>query len=108
MAVLRESPTIEPYQQTSGFSESANGGVSGGGGGGGSVGSASPSARGSGGGGGGGGRGNAGTAGGPSPTISGSAANPVTYNCVPVTPGTPTPITVGTPGGQVVISWNPQ
>jgi hypothetical protein len=60
------------------------------------------------GGGGGGGRGNAGNAGGPSPTISGQAATPATFNCVPVTPGTPTPITVGTPGGQVVISWNPQ
>ena len=57
---------------------------------------------------GGGGRGNAGNAGGNSPTVSGQAATPVTFNCVPVTPGTPTPITVGTPGGQVVISWNPQ
>jgi hypothetical protein len=91
-----------------GLTDNSNIFRAGGGGGGGSVGSASPSARGSGGGGGGGGRGNAGNAGGPSPTISGSAANPVTYNCVPVTPGTPTPITVGTPGGQVVISWNPQ
>jgi len=61
-----------------------------------------------GGGGGGGGRGNAGNAGGTSPTPSGSAATPVTYNCVPVTPGSPTPITVASPGGQVVISWNPQ
>lgn len=60
------------------------------------------------GGGGGGGRGNAGNAGGPTPTPSGVAATPVTFNCVPVTPGTPTPITVASPGGQVVISWNPQ
>jgi hypothetical protein len=58
--------------------------------------------------GGGGGRGNAGNAGGPSPTISGSSANPATFNCVPVTPGGTAPITVGTPGGQIVISWNPQ
>jgi hypothetical protein len=57
---------------------------------------------------GGGGRGNAGNAGGPSPTISGTAATPQTFNCVPVTPGCTAPITVGTPGGQVVISWNPQ
>jgi hypothetical protein len=25
-----------------------------------------------------------------------------------VTPGSPYPIVVGSPGGQVVISWNPQ
>jgi hypothetical protein len=58
--------------------------------------------------GGGGGRGNAGNAGGNSPTVSGQAATPSTFNCVPVTPGGTTPITVGTPGGQIVISWNPQ
>ena len=38
----------------------------------------------------------------------GGAATPVTQNCVPVTPGSPYPITVASPGGQVVISWNPQ
>jgi hypothetical protein len=60
-------------------------------------------------GGGGGGRGNAGNAGGNSTAPSGSAGTPATYNCVPVTPGSPYPITVGGPsGGQVVISWNPQ
>jgi hypothetical protein len=61
-----------------------------------------------GGGGGGGGRGNVGNAGGTSSTPTGSAANPQTFNCVPVTPGGSSPITVATPGGQVVISWNPQ
>lgn len=61
-----------------------------------------------GGGGGGGGRGNVGNAGGNSSAPSGSAGTPQTFNCVPVTPGSPYPITVGTPGGQVVISWNPQ
>jgi hypothetical protein len=61
-----------------------------------------------GGGGGGGGRGNAGNAGGGSPTPTGVAGTPQTFNCVPVSPGTTTPITVGTPGGQIVISWNPQ
>jgi hypothetical protein len=60
------------------------------------------------GGGGGGGRGLAGNAGGPTPTPTGAAATPVTFNCVSVTPGTPTPITVASPGGQVNISWNPQ
>jgi hypothetical protein len=62
----------------------------------------------SGSGGGGGGRGNAGNAGGGSPTPTGVAANPVTFNCVPVTPGATTPIVVGSPGGTVTISWNPQ
>jgi hypothetical protein len=38
----------------------------------------------------------------------GSAATPSTVNCVPVTPGTNAPIVVGSPGGQIVISWNPQ
>ena len=61
-----------------------------------------------GGGGGGGGRGNAGNAGGNSSAPSGSAATPQTFNCVPVTPGGSAPITVAAPGGQVVISWNPQ
>lgn len=61
-----------------------------------------------GGGGGGGGRGNLGGCGGPTPTPTGSAGTPATYNCVPVTPGSSYPIVVGTPGGQVVISWNPQ
>jgi hypothetical protein len=59
-------------------------------------------------GGGGGGRGNAGNAGGTSPTPTGTAGTPATFNCVPVTPGGTAPITVGTPGGQIVISWNPQ
>jgi hypothetical protein len=77
-------------------------------GGGGGSGTGSPPVQANWGAGGGGGRGNAGNAGGNSPTVSGSAANPATFNCVPVTPGTPTPITVGTPGGQIVISWNPQ
>jgi hypothetical protein len=36
------------------------------------------------------------------------AATPSTVNCVPVTPGSPAPITVASPGGQIVISWNPQ
>lgn len=63
-----------------------------------------------GGGGGGGGRGNAGNAGGAgSSGGAGSAATPQTFNCVPVTPGSPYPIVVGGPtGGQIVISWNPQ
>jgi hypothetical protein len=82
----------------------------GGGGGGSGTCSVSPSAvTSAGGGGGGGGRGNAGNASGPTPTPTGSAGAPQTFNCVPVTPGTPTPITVGGPtGGQIVISWNPQ
>jgi hypothetical protein len=80
----------------------------GGGGGSASPSPGQPSAQ-FGGGGGGGGRGNAGNAGGPTPTPTGSAGTPQTFNCVPVTPGTPTPITVGGPtGGQIVISWNPQ
>lgn len=56
--------------------------------------------------GGGGGRGNAGNAG--NPGNAGAAANPSTFNCESVTPGASYPITVGSPGGQVVISWNPQ
>jgi len=60
------------------------------------------------GGGGGGGRGGAGGAGGTSTGGTGSAATPQTFNCVSVTPGSPYPITVASPGGQVVISWNPQ
>jgi len=58
--------------------------------------------------GGGGGRGLAGNAGGASPTPSGSAATPATFNCVAVTPGGSVPVTVASPGGQIVISWNPQ
>ena len=38
----------------------------------------------------------------------GSAGNPSTVNCVAVTPGSPYPISVGSPGGQINISWNPQ
>jgi hypothetical protein len=62
----------------------------------------------SGGGGAGGARGNAGNAGGGSPTPAGAAGTPQTFNCVPVTPGGTAPITVSSPGGQIVISWNPQ
>jgi hypothetical protein len=83
----------------------------GGGGGGSALGSA-PSSTNSvqyGGGGGGGGRGNAGNTGGSAPTPTGAAGTPQTFNCVPVTPGSSTPVTVGGPsGGQIVISWNPQ
>lgn len=67
-----------------------------------------PSIR-TGGGGAGGARGGAGNAGGNSTGGAGSAGTPSTFNCVPVTPGSPYPIVVGGPsGGQVVISWNPQ
>jgi hypothetical protein len=68
-----------------------------------------PNSRSGGAGGGRGGAGNAGqagTAGGAGNP--GSAATPSTVNCVPVTPGTNAPIVVGAPGGQIVISWNPQ
>jgi hypothetical protein len=62
-----------------------------------------------GGGSGGGGRGNAGNPGGCGGAGGcGVAGTPATFNCVPVTPGCTAPITVGSPGGQVVISWNPQ
>lgn len=62
-----------------------------------------------GGGGGGGGRGNAGNAGGAGGAGNpGAAGTPQTFNCEPVTPGGSAPITVASPGGQVVISWNPQ
>jgi len=62
-----------------------------------------------GGGGGGGGRGNAGNAGGAGGAGgTGAAATPQTFNCVTVTPGGTVPITVGSPGGEIVISWNPQ
>jgi hypothetical protein len=58
---------------------------------------------------GGGGRGNAGNAGGSGGAGgTGGAGAPQTFNCVPVTPGCTAPITVGSPGGQIVISWNPQ
>jgi hypothetical protein len=56
--------------------------------------------------GGGGGRGNAPTS--PLPGNAGLAGTPSTFNCQPVTPGGSYPISVGTPGGQVTISWNPQ
>jgi len=63
-------------------------------------------------GGGGGGRGNAGNAGqAGQPGCAGNpglAGTPSTVNCVPVSPGSPYPIVVGAPGGQIVISWNPQ
>ena len=80
------------------------------GGGGGGAGTENPICRRiqTGGGGGGGGRGALGNAGGNSSAPSGSAATPSTFNCVPVTPGGSYPITVASPGGQVVISWNPQ
>ena len=81
---------------------------SGGGGGGGAYGDLNGPRAGAGGGGG-GGRGNVGNAGGAgSAWGSGAAASPTTFNCVPVTPGGSAPITVASPGGQVVISWNPQ
>jgi hypothetical protein len=38
----------------------------------------------------------------------GTSPNPTTFNAQPVTPGGSFPISVGSPGGQVVISWNPQ
>ena len=57
----------------------------------------------------GGGRGGVGGAGGTGGSGgAGAAANPSTVNCVAVTPGSPYPITVASPGGQIVISWNPQ
>lgn len=60
-------------------------------------------------GGGGGGRGGAGNAGGSGGSGgAGAAANPNTFNCVTVTPGGSVPVTVASPGGQIVISWNPQ
>ena len=34
--------------------------------------------------------------------------NAATYNCVAVTPGGSYPVVVGSPGGQVIISWNAQ
>lgn len=55
---------------------------------------------------GGGGRGNLGNAG--SPGNAGGTANPSTFNSVSVTAGASYPISVASPGGQVVISWNPQ
>jgi len=82
---------------------------SGGGGGGSYNPSLNPQNATGGGGGGGGGRGNAGNAGGAGGAGgTGGAGTPTTFNCVPVTPGGTAPITVGTPGGQIVISWNPQ
>jgi hypothetical protein len=61
------------------------------------------------GGGGGGGRGNAGNPGGSGGSGgTGQAANPNTFNCVTVTPGGSFPVCVASPGGQIVISWNPQ
>ena len=63
-------------------------------------------------GGGGGGRGAVGNCGSPAPAApsggNGQAGTPSTVNCVTVTPGATVPITVGSPGGQIVISWNPQ
>lgn len=38
----------------------------------------------------------------------GSTANPTTSNCISVTPGASYPISVASPGGQILISWNPQ
>ena len=78
-------------------------------GGGGGASSNAPSSFPPGGGGGGGGRGNAGNAGGAGGAGgTGATANPSTFNCVTVTPGATVPITVASPGGQIVISWNPQ
>ena len=83
---------------------------SGGGGGSGGRGVATaPGNQAGGGGGGGGGRGNAGNAGGAGGAGgTGGAGTTQTFNCVPVTPGCTSPITVASPGGQIVISWNPQ
>lgn len=76
-----------------------------GGGGGGAYGTTSYGA----GGGGGGGRGAAGGCGGAGGAgNAGNPGTPATYNCVPVIPGGAYPITVGAPGGEIVISWNPQ
>ena len=41
------------------------------------------------------------------PGNAGAAANPTTFNAVPVVGGTSYPVTVAS-GGQVNISWNPQ
>ena len=72
------------------------------------AGTNAPPGRGGNGGGGGGGRGNAGNAGGGGNAGgSGSAASPSTVNCISVTPGGSSPVTVAS-GGQIVISWNPQ
>lgn len=80
----------------------------GGGGGGGIFGNPCLPYRGAGGGGG-GGRGNDGNAGGSGGTGgTAAAATPTTFNCVSVTPGGSVPVTVASPGGQIVISWNPQ
>lgn len=84
----------------------ANIGRAGGGGGGGSSSLSNTSNIATASGGGGGSRGNAGNPG--NPGNPGSAANPSTTNCIPVTPGGSYPITVGSPGGQVTISWNTQ
>lgn len=98
------------YGPTLGPITSSNPAVRSGGGGGGGAGastSLNPNLRGAGGGGG-GGRGGAGGAGGSGGTGgSGSAGTPSTFNCVSVTPGGSSPITVAS-GGQIVISWNPQ
>jgi len=55
--------------------------------------------------------GGAGGSGGPAPAGGagnpGQTATPATNNCVPVTPGSTYPVTVGT-GGTITISWNPQ
>jgi hypothetical protein len=59
-------------------------------------------------GGGGGGGATSGSAFPGNPGNPGNAANPTTVNSVVVTPGGSSPITVASPGGQVVITWNPQ
>jgi hypothetical protein len=84
------------FPQACGFGRVGNVSGAGGGGGGGYAG----------GGGGGGGRSN-----GPvpaNPGNPGTSPNPSTFNSQPVTPGASYPITAGSPGGSVVISWNPQ
>jgi hypothetical protein len=113
------SPPVMPMSASASYSScsigltysgfSATNTRAGGGGGGGGLAIDNPCQPNGGGAGGGGGRGNAGNAGGAGGAGgSGVAATPSTVNCVPVTPGCTAPITVASPGGQVVISWNPQ
>ena len=59
-----------------------------------------------GGGAGGGGRGNSGNPG--NAGNAGSSATPGSFACTPVTKAGSYPVTVGTPGGQITISWNAQ
>jgi hypothetical protein len=90
--------------QGGGFGGAANVSRAGGGGGGGGILYFNNAAIGGGGGGG-------SSASGPYGAGSGNPGLPssiITLNCQPVTPGASYPISVGSPGGQVTISWNPQ